>query len=211
MLCRRREGLVEPRKTGAFVRLGGVLTDLNSGIVDAIEHPRPGFMSRCLFHPSDIEDRLADVRWFHAAGRGPSSLEVTPSVVWLSSWAEALRADEQPEWEDATLEAQNQLTMWLHLNARTDYQSWNERAIRLKADLLPRLSLAWAPHEARQAWPRSFKSSLEWNILGAAMENEYLETGHPAHFFLELLTIYEAGHIPCGWEGRWPDGRLLVY
>jgi hypothetical protein len=151
------------------------------------------------------------VRWFHAVGRGPSSLEVTPPLVWVSSWADALKADEQSGWEDATLEAQNQLTLWLHLNARADYQSWNERALRLKADLLPRLSLAWAPHEARLAWPPSFKSSLEWNILGAAMENEYLETGHQALFFLELLRIYEAGHVPCGWEGRWPDGRLLVY
>lgn len=202
---------MEPRESGAFIRLGGILTDLNSGMVDAIEHPPAGFASRCLFQPSDMAGRLSEVRWFHSAGRGPSSLEVTPSLVWLSSWDEALKADELPEWEDATLEAQNQLTMWLHMNAPADYQSWNERAQRLKADLLPRLSPAWAPHDARPAWPASFKSSLEWNILGAAMENEYLETGHPALFFLELLTIYEAGRVPCGWEGRWPNGKLLVY
>jgi len=211
VLCRRWAELVERRNAGLFVRIGGIPTDLNSGIVDAVENPPPGFVSRHVFEPSDMALRLSEVRWFGANGQGPSLLDVTPSVVWLSSWDEALKASELPEWEDATLEAQNQLTLWLHLNAHADYQTWNERARRLKTELLPGLSAAWAPHEAERAWSQSFKGSLEWNILGAAMENEYLETGHPAMFFLELLTIYEAGHVPCGWEGRWPDGRLLVY
>ncbi len=202
---------MERRKSGLFVQIGGIPTDLNSGLVDAVVHPPSGFASRRAFGRSDIARRLSMVRWFSAAGQGPSLLDVTPSLVWLSSWAEALKASELPEWDDATLEARNQLTLWLHLNARAEYQSWNERAGRIKTELLPSLWQAWAPHDARLAWPESFKHSLEWNLLGAAMENEYLETGHPAVFFLELLTIYEAGHVPCGWEGRWPEGRLLVY
>ena len=193
------------------VRFGGIPTDLNSGLIDAVEHPPPGFVSRYVFEPSDMAHRLSQVRWFSSIGQGPSSLDVTPPLAWLSSWDEALKASERREWEDATLEAQNQLTLWLHLNAHADYQSWNERALRIKAELLPRLSPAWAPHEAKRPWSQSFKDSLEWNIIGAAVENEYLETGHPAVFFLELLTVYEAGHVPCGWDGRWPDGRLLIY
>jgi hypothetical protein len=43
------------------------------------------------------------------------------------------------------------------------------------------------------------------------MENSYLQSGHSAFFFLELLTVYESGHFPCGWQGEWPQGKLLVY
>jgi len=46
--------------------------------------------------------------------------------------------------------------------------------------------------------------------LGALMGNSYLDTHHPAHFFLELLWVYEAGHFPCGWLGDWPSGKLIV-
>ena len=41
--------------------------------------------------------------------------------------------------------------------------------------------------------------SVQWDILGALMENSYLGTaGHKAFFFLEMLMVYEAGHFPCG-------------
>ena len=52
--------------------------------------------------------------------------------------------------------------------------------------------------------------STSWDVLGALMENSYLDTHHPAHFFLELLWVYEAGHFPCGWLGDWPSGKLFV-
>jgi hypothetical protein len=38
-----------------------------------------------------------------------------------------------------------------------------------------------------------------------------VRSGHSAFFFLELLTIYQAGHFPCGWQGEWPKGKLLLY
>jgi hypothetical protein len=47
-------------------------------------------------------------------------------------------------------------------------------------------------------------------VVGAAMELEYLSFGHPARFFLNLLPVLEAGHLPCGWKGRWPRGALTL-
>lgn len=52
--------------------------------------------------------------------------------------------------------------------------------------------------------------SVQWDLLGALMENSFKGSGHAAFFFLELLTVYEAGHFPCGWRGNWPQGELLV-
>jgi hypothetical protein len=43
------------------------------------------------------------------------------------------------------------------------------------------------------------------------MENAYLDCNHNSFFFLELLTVYEAGHLPCGRRGRWPEGKLVVF
>jgi hypothetical protein len=59
--------------------------------------------------------------------------------------------------------------------------------------------------------PKDFVDSVSWDILGAAMEDQYLPEGHSSFFFLELLLIYEAGRVPCGWRGTWPTGTLLAY
>ncbi len=43
-------------------------------------------------------------------------------------------ATEADSWGDVQLEAQNQLTLWLHNNAREEYRSWNNLAITHKAE-----------------------------------------------------------------------------
>lgn len=27
----------------------------------------------------------------------------------------------------------------------------------------------------------------------------------------DVITVYRSGHIPCGWEGEFPDGKLLIF
>jgi hypothetical protein len=67
------------------------------------------------------------------------------------------------------------------------------------------------PFQAKHDLDIAFVHNVQWDILGAVMENSYLRSGHSAFFFLELLTVYEAWHFPCGWKGEWPKGKLLVY
>lgn len=31
------------------------------------------------------------------------------------------------------------------------------------------------------------------------------------HLLRDMWFWYQAGHWPCGWEGNWPDGRLIVF
>ena len=43
------------------------------------------------------------------------------------------------------------------------------------------------------------------------MEDTYKKCKKRPVFFLHLLEIYESGNLPCGWEGKWPDGKLIVF
>jgi hypothetical protein len=158
-----------------------------------------------------MKTRLGAVPWFSGCGNRPVPLVLTPEVVWVADWAAAAAAEARPEWEDATLEAQNQLTVWLHEHAFDRYQGWNEHVERFKTDVLAELEPRWRAYQQAEHLGDWFLHSLRWNVLGAGMENEYLPCGHRAFFFLELLDVYEAGRYPCGWEGTWPRGRLLVY
>jgi len=81
-----------------------------------------------------------------------------------------------------------------------------------KAAVLDSLTLEkWVPYQEEHSLDVAVVYSAEWNILAALMENSYLESGHQCFFFLELLWVYEAGHFPCGWRGKWPQGKLVVY
>jgi hypothetical protein len=202
---------VERPKDGLYVNLGGHLVDLQSGMLDAVRNPPAGFVSDRTFVQTDISARLKAIPWFTRCGEPPVPLDVTPPTSWVPDWQAASVAHAQPEWEDATLEAQNQLTLWLHVNAPEAYLGWNEHVRRFKAEELAGLEPAWRAYQLERGLDDGFLHSLQWNVLGALMANHYLPLGHTAFFFLELLRVYEAGRFPCGWEGAWPRGRLVIH
>ena len=158
----------------------------------------------------ELRARLARVPWCACCGQGPTELDLPFPAVWLSTWEEAKARMGSTSWENATLEGSNELTVWLHNNARDDYRSWNERVKRIKAGLVAELAAVWKRRQEELGLGPEIVSELQSIVVGAAMELEYLSVGHPARFFLNLLPVLEAGHLPCGWKGRWPRGELAL-
>jgi hypothetical protein len=132
--------------------------------------------------------------------------------VKVDSWAAAAESCASQDWSTVELQAQNQLTRWLDRNDRENYQRWNDLVDDFKKSILQPLQRErWEPFQKEHGLAKSFVDSVRWDLLGALMENAYLGNSHRCFFFLELLSIYEAGHFPCGWVGEWPEGKLLVY
>jgi hypothetical protein len=200
----------EGRK-GLWVDIGGVPVDLTSGMIEAVTNPPPGFVSRHDFARTDVASRVNSIDWFARCGDS-LSLDLSVEVLPVTSWSEAVESCKDPAWENAGLEAQNQLTLWLHLNDNDHYQRWNDIVVGHKEAVVnPLTEKAIKPFQRKHGLDIVLVHGVQWDILGALMEDSYLGSGHRAFFFLELLTVYEAGHFPCGWEGEWPQGRLLVY
>jgi hypothetical protein len=184
---------------------------LNAPVLGPFEGVPRAFASKHQFAPTDVAARVAAIDWFAHAGR-PASLDLTMETEQVKGWSAAVRACKSRVWENAELEAQNQLTLWLHQHARERYRGWNKLVGEYKkAVLKPLTQRGIRPVLRRHGLPDDVLHSVEWNVLGALMENAYLDTGHGLYFALELLLVYEAGHFPCGWRGDWPQGRLIVY
>jgi hypothetical protein len=198
-------------KKGMWVNIGGAPVDLNAGMIEAITNPLPGFVSKHRFVETDVAARLNSISWFTHCGEG-LALELTMETEQAGNWTQAIQSCKAPSWENAQLEAQNQLTVWLHLHDRPSHGRWNEIVVAHKdAIVSPLTDRILVPFQAAHALDIALVHSVQWDVLGALMENSYLRSGHRAFFFLELLTVYEAGHFPCGWQGEWPEGKLLVY
>lgn len=188
-----------------------IARELNAPLMATIANPPPGFESKHRFVSSDIPRRLSEVDWFCNCG-SPPHLDLTMALRAVDSWHAALESAATIDWENVELEAQNQLTMWLHGHDNDNYQQWNVIVQSHKDTVLnPLIEETIRPFRVENALDEVLIAAVQWDILGALMENSYLHSGHSVFFFLELLRVYEAGHFPCGWIGDWPSGELIVY
>jgi hypothetical protein len=174
-----------------------------------LEEPPP-FVSKFPPRPDDIPGRIRAIGWFTRCGT-PPGLDLTMCYEAVGDWPEAVVTCGQLEWENAQLEAKNQLTFWLHHHAHAEYQEWNRRVNDFKAAVIePVVRDGLGPVVHRRGLSEGVIQCVRLDLLGVLMEAAYLHTGHHCLFFHELLTVYEAGHFPCGWRGDWPGGVLLV-
>jgi hypothetical protein len=205
LLAKGKTGKLTPAETEELARF------LNAPILDALENPSTGFVSKHKMADTDVSARIKAVDWFSRCGE-PDEFDVTMNVEGVKSWPQAMKSCKTRTWENVELEARNQLTMALHNHDRERYQDWNKITIKFKKDVVtPLTKKVWEPFQQEHGLDIKLVHCVQWDILAAMMENAYMSSKHGSYFFLELLTVYEAGHFPCGWRGEWPQGSLVVY
>jgi len=177
---------------------------INAPLTDPLTKDFNGFDSTLNFERRDLISGVQRIQWASRVG-AELRVPLTMQTRQVSSWSEAHEKLQTEEWDSAVLEAQNQLTIWLTKKAKSDYSRWNEHVSRLKPAIMPII-----PNTGEFA-KIDLRDTVDWCILNALMANEYLYTGHRIHFFLELFSIFEDGKLPCGWEGEWPSGQLVVF
>lgn len=170
-----------------------------------------GFASNRTFAPSDMVARVRAIDWFVHCGES-RDFDLTMPVDHVKTWSHAIQSLKSRARQDATLQARNQLTVYLSQNHRERYREWNRITDTIKQDVVaPLKENIWEPFRQSHGLDIVFLHSVEWMILAVLMENAYVDCKHACFFFHELLMVYEAGHLPCGWIGKWPQGTLVVY
>ena len=164
---------------------------------------------------TSIHRRLERVAWFGACG--DASVPRLPfECQWVSDRAAALASLKSDVWMDARTEAQGDLTGYLakhHYNAYGGH--WNDMAKQSRALLektvAPMIGDALASRRLAQGLLPGVLLDLNRAILEASYRQRFPKV--PA-FFERLLLLYEAGRLPCGWNGSldaWPTGRLIAH
>ncbi|MBT2639417.1 hypothetical protein [Bacillus sp. ISL-39] len=158
----------------------------------------------------NVLERIKNIKWFENCGM-QTNTEINIPVTYVNSWVEAKESYQTTEWENTTLEASNELTSFLHDRCKPQYLNWNQlaREVRMYIDVevLPEINIIKEKHNLDQI----FIDCITWDISHAIMEATYKRCNVRKKFFLDLLSIYESGNFPCGWNGKWPEGTLWVY
>ena len=151
--------------------------------------------------------RLPAIPWLSHAGR--------PLPAALASWcdpvataAEALDLIRGDAWENWSLDRSNDVTSYLHDRHRSRYLDWNRIVDEAKALLAPHEPAIRAGLAAVGLPDQVAFDTVRWDVVGALMCAAYLDCRVPTDT-LRLLDIYEAGHLPVGWEEA--RRRVLVF
>jgi len=150
-------------------------------------------------------EQLQRVRLFSAVGQ-----PMGEGVRQARSWFQAMRYCSAQQWEDAQLEAHNQIRDRIRGSDKEAYNAWNTVVVTLRPMITDILSeKVWAYHVTRRICPR-FVNSVRWDLIGCCIEKEFADVCATG-FCCMLGDIYLSGHFPCGWEGAYPEGTLIVF
>jgi hypothetical protein len=160
-----------------------------------------------------IYSTLAEINWFSRCGMPPNSMPF--HVRQLKDVAEAIALARADNWREAGTAAQGDLTAYLaryHSDAHGGY--WNQLATasraRLKNEVMPKVSQALTRISADVL---SDLVLLDLNRI--AIQSAYQKRfKRIPNFYERLCVVYQAGYLPCGWEGditAWPTGKLIIF
>jgi hypothetical protein len=143
--------------------------------------------------------------WFSAVGQ-----KDTEAAIVLSSWKEAIASCKSDEWQDLLLEAANRYTEKLAGISPERFQSWNLIVREVKPFTMPLVARKIEHVQTANKLPKIFAATVNWDILHVCMEAEYADV-FPPGFFASQAYWYVHGHFPCGWQGNFPEGKLIIF
>ena len=148
---------------------------------------------------------LERAQWFSRVG-----VVDTAAARVVGSWGEAIALCSTIDWENFLIDRANDFRDRLRAISVSDYNRWNSVAIPVKR--VAEQMIVEKTHGIVRAlrMPPEFVHRIRVDLIHMAIELEYSEICPPG-FFAGQGGWYVKGHFPCGWEGAFPKGRLIVY
>jgi hypothetical protein len=150
-------------------------------------------------------NKLERAQWFSNVG-----VQDTDVAIVLSSWKEAIEYCSSIEWENLCLEAFNQYRMRLLERSKDRYVQWNAVVNELKKTTVPFVQKKIEAVVRQNNLPKIFENFVQGDIIGVCLEAEYADV-YPPGFYADQAHWYVRGHFPCGWQGQFPQGKLIIY
>lgn len=143
------------------------------------------------------------VDWFHACGLPILNDSV---ALFVGTWNAAVKEMKRKRSEIAWFEFRNRLTEQLWLKAPDRYNRW-KKIYNEKYESLVNSLFEGACNNRRGF---DVPVNVRGDIGHFFMELEFADIVPPS-YFATRAEWYLAGRLPCGWEGKAPEGRLIVY
>ena len=155
--------------------------------------------------------RLRALRLFENCGT-PVGRDFAFPHALVFDWKRASEFQDTELWGEVCVEASGELTGFLAKRAvRYFVGEWNKLAAT--ANELVKEVAGSRVEEVRREHRLGplFVQQVERDLGLALLEHSYAFVKPPVDFARRCFEVYEAGHLPCGWEGVWPAGQLVIF
>ncbi|NLR74367.1 hypothetical protein [Leeia aquatica] len=148
---------------------------------------------------------LDAVEWFCNVGKKDSDYPLI-----LETWDGAVESCSSEGWEGLCQEAANQYASRLAERNKDRFLYWNAIAKEVKKVAIPFVIKKTAKVVKDNNLPTIFVDIVQWDVLHLCLEAEFSDV-YPPGFFASQAYWYAKGHFPCGWDGNFPKGRLVIF
>lgn len=157
-----------------------------------------------------LYEKLLACPWLEQCGT-PQKEPFSLPVAWVRKPDDAIKKIASVRWENVCLAEQGNFTEFLAQNHKTEYnQLWNKLVDTVKTEYLPSIRSRVEEACCKRGLPKDVSNDICFNLLSIFMIS-YFSQYYQSEFFHSLLEVYSSGHLPCGWQGRHPNGKLYVY
>ena len=157
---------------------------------------------------NEFAERLLNCKWLQNCGKQE---DFGFEVEYVKSKKQLKKLISSIKWENICLEAEGDFTAYLHINHKEDYNKyWNDMVSMIKSEYINTIAEDIMKVLDDFEGKDDIIIDMKANIVSLFMMHFYSEY-YNSDFYDKMLKIYLAGHIPCGWNGEYPEGRFLVY
>ncbi|NEN75463.1 hypothetical protein F9B74_03860 [Pelistega sp. NLN82] len=154
----------------------------------------------------NIEKEILSINWFSQLGK-PINIDNISIETNLNKVNEKINS---PEWENITLEESNNINSYfLQKNLFSKQDEWDLIAEEGR-DFIKNKVIPIIP-EINGLTREIIINDISWNLIHFIIEDYYKRKKIiRTSFFSELFELYRLGRLPCGWDGDFPNGKLII-
>ncbi len=157
-----------------------------------------------------LYNSLMECNWFANCGTDCNS-EYAFDTCMVNSEKVVLKNISGIKWERVCMEEQGNLTGYLHMNHRTEYNEyWNKEVGIIKEKYLPAIVDKIGIKLKEKKYSPEIMNDIRYNLI-IIMRADFYSEFYTSYFYTNILEIYLSGHVPCGWQGKHPSGKLIVF
>lgn len=150
-----------------------------------------------------LYQEIEDIEWFSSVFNIEDKIPVpVESIEKVNSIFESI------EFENQLYAMQADLSQFLCLNFRNEYQDWNSIVQHTKTRLVDCFEVINAK-ATKLGFNKAVIDTVKWDIVAYAQEQAYKSYKNPS-YYSQAFSYYKIGRIPCGFIGVFPNGKFLV-
>ncbi|WP_313183213.1 hypothetical protein [Lacrimispora sp.] len=159
---------------------------------------------------STMVEELVNCKWLQYCGE-QQNVQYDFDVLFQKDHTKAIKTIISTDWENICLEERGNITAYLAINNKKEYnKNWNQLVKKVKLEVLPQIVEKIKEGICIKSLPESIIDDLKFNLITILISDIFSDY-YSSEFYHQLYQIYISGHLPCGWDGEFPSGRIIVF